>query len=522
MLLDRRSLLMLGAAATFARWLPPEDALAQEEQSPIRLGTPSDFTAAMVRQRARALAQQDYKKPEQTLPQAVEDLTYDQLRDIRFKPSAALWRGEPPRYEIQFFHPGNVFTETVQVNVVTNGQSRPVLFSPDLFDYGPLVPKDLPKDNLGFSGFRVHAPINRDDYLDEMLVFQGASYFRAVGKGETYGLSARGLAIGTADPQGEEFPAFREFWIERPKPDATSIVIHALLDSPSTTGAYRFTVRYGDTTVMDVESVLYTRSEIERVGIAPMTTMFLFAPHDRAGIDDYREAVHDSDGLLMWNGRNEWLWRPLINPQTLQVSSFVDQQPQGFGLMQRSRDFSDFRDLEADYERRPSLWVEPVGDWGDGTVMLVEIPTQREVHDNVVAFWRPAQKLAAGEDYQFTYRLHWGPSVPVDRDLAKVAGTYGGAGGNPALDENTSRRLLVIEFTGGPLDRLQDFTALRAVVDSTGGKMAPAVLTRNPNTAGVRVSIDFDPDGADMLDLRCSLSLGQRTISEVWIYRWSA
>lgn len=512
---------MVGAAASLARSLRPVQSLAQDAPS-INLGDASEFSAAMVRDRAIALAREDYREPEDELPDEVRDLSYDQLRDIRFRPEASLWRGDDPNFEVQLFHPGNVFTQIVDVNVVEDGQARPIRFSPDLFHYGPLVPEDLPKENLGFSGFRLHGPINRDDYLDEILVFQGASYFRAVGRGEHYGLSARGLAIGTADPQGEEFPAFREFWIERPQPDARSIVIHALLDSPSTTGAYRFTVRFGKFTVMDVEAALFPRVEIERVGIAAMTSMFLFSPHDRVGIDDYREAVHDSDGLLMWNGQGEWLWRPLTNPQTLQVSSFVDRRPQGFGLMQRSRDLENFRDLEARYESRPSLWVEPVGDWGEGNVMLVEIPTEREVHDNIVSYWRPAQPLAAEGSYQYTYRLHWGPEVPVDRDLAHVVGTFGGHGGNPALDEQTDRRLFVVEFAGGPLGDLAPDAVVEAMVAASAGEVAPPVVTRNPATGGVRVSIDFDPEGAETLDVRCSLTMSGEVISEVWIYRWSA
>ncbi|WP_152527902.1 glucan biosynthesis protein [Lutibaculum baratangense] len=496
--------------------------MAQEEGAVLQFGDPTEFNAAMVRQRARALAAEAYEPAEGDLPDAVSDLTYDQLRDIRFRSASALWANEEPEYEVQFFHPGNVFTDLVRINVVASGEARQVLFSPQLFDYGPLVPEDLPKEGLGFSGFRVHGPVNRDDYLDEILVFQGASYFRAVGRSQTYGLSARGLAIGTAEPQGEEFPTFREFWIERPRPQSNSVVIHALLDSPSTTGAFRFTVRHGDFTVMDVESVFYPRAEIDRVGIAPMTSMFFFSPHDRQDVDDYREAVHDSDGLLIWNGRGEWLWRPLINPMILQVSSFVDQQPQGFGLMQRSRGFADFRDLEASYERRPSLWIEPVGDWGEGAVMLVEIPTAREVHDNIVAFWRPAERLLPGESYQYTYKLHWGPSVPLDRNLAYVAGTFGGAGGNPALHENTSRRLLVAEFVGGLLAEMTDLSEIEPVVTTTGGEMARPVISRNPHTSGIRVSMDFDPQGAQMIDLRCSLARGGKTISEVWIYRWAA
>ncbi len=261
-----------------------------------------------------------------------------------------------------------------------------------------------------FSGFRLRAPLNRAEHFDEFVVFQGASYFRAVAKGQEYGLSARGLALKTGDARGEEFPFFRTFWIERPRPEANTVVVHALLDSDSTTGAYRFTIRPGDPTVMDVEMTLYPRVELTHVGLAPLTSMFFFGPNDRVGIDDFRPAVHDSDGLAIWNGRGEWLWRPLINPETLQVSAFVDDNPRGFGLLQRHRAFADYQDLEAHYERRPSLWVETIGEWGSGAVQLVEIPSKSEYHDNVVAFWRPRPTVTGTSREPF----HLSPALVLD------------------------------------------------------------------------------------------------------------
>ncbi len=227
-------------------------------------------------------------------------------------------------------------------------------------------------------------------------MFQGASYFRAVAQHLLYGLSARGLAINTAEPSGEEFPAFTHFWIERPAPRASSIVIYALLESASTTGAYRFTVQPGVETVMDVELTLFPRADMHVVGIAPLTSMFLFDETNRGRLDDYRPEVHDSDGLQITSKTGEHIFRQLANPIKLQVSTFTTQPPQGFGLVQRSREQSDFQDFENLYERRPSAWVEPKGDWGAGAVELVEIPSGRESNDNIVAFWRPAQASESG------------------------------------------------------------------------------------------------------------------------------
>ena len=309
-------------------------------------------------------------------------------------PDHALWRNDRLPFQVEFFHRGFFFDKRVDIFEVDQGQARRIAYSPSMFSFGDLKSPDANTD-LGFAGFRLHYPINRPDYFDEFAVFLGATYFRAVAKGQGYGLSARGLAINTGDPKGEEFPAFTSFWIERPQPNATSIVVHALLESPSTTGAYRFTIRPGQETTFDVEPVLFPRTDIAQAGIAPLTSMFLFDANDRKNVDDYRSAVHDSDGLAIHNGRDERLWRQLNNPSDLQISSFGDTNPRGFGLMQRQKSFGAYEDLESHFERRPSLWVEPIGDWGEGEVRLVEIPTKEEFTTTLLGYgsrvwlWQP-------------------------------------------------------------------------------------------------------------------------------------
>jgi glucan biosynthesis protein len=203
-------------------------------------------------------------------------------------------------------------------------------------------------------------------------------------------------------------------------------VVHALLDSPSAAAAFRFTIHPGERTVFDTELALYPRAEIATVGIAPLTSMFLFDASERTRIDDYRTAVHDSNGLLLRTGKGEQIWRPLANPRELQISAFTDRGRRGFGLMQRSRALGDYQDLEARYENRLSLWVEPARDWGEGVVELVEIPTDREVNDNVVAFWRPHEPLKAKGEYIFNYRLHWCWSAPSEPPLSEVIATRSG------------------------------------------------------------------------------------------------
>lgn len=520
MALTRRGLVMLGTAAAVANRVWSLPASAEEGHAALIVGEPRPFTPAAVRNRARELAAQPFA-PAPAVPDALRELTYDQHRDIRYRPDAAIWRGQDLPVEVQLFHLGHVYAEPVVINLVAEGMSRHVVFSPDLFDYGPLVPQPVPADDVGFSGFRLHGYLNGPEYRDEFAVFQGASYFRAIGEGQNYGLSARGLAVRTAEPEGEEFPAFREFWIEKPRAGSSSIVIHALLDSPSTTGAYRFTIRPGADTVIDVEATLYPRVDIDKVGLAPLTSMFYFGPQDRVGIDDFRPSVHDSDGLLMWNGNDEWLWRPLVNPGRLQISAFLDDHPQGFGLMQRGRDFADYQDLEARYERRPGLWVEPIGDWGGGSVILIEIPTNSEVHDNIVAFWRPAVPFRAGEDMQVTYRLYWCGTIPVDSGLARVQDTL--IGRMPADGSSTppDGRLVVIDFAGGTLADLPPDQEIVPDISASGGRIGPATAQFNPESGGRRIAFAFDPEGAGGVDLRCALLREGQRVSEVWVYRWS-
>ena len=387
--------------------LPFRQAFAAAQNAPAPIpDTP--FDAANVRQMAHDAAQKPYQAPDTALPDNLKNLDYDSYRKIRFIPDKALWRSDSLPFQIQFFHRGFFFSNRVDIFEVTQGRARPIKYSPTLFSFDD-VPQPPADADLGFAGFRIHAPINRPDYFDEVGVFLGASYFRAVAKGQTYGLSARGLAINTAQPQGEEFPLFKSFWIEKPQPTTDSIVVHALLDSKSAAAAYRFTIRPGDTTVYDIEMDLYPRADIAEAGIAPMTSMFLFDANDRA--ESRRFPARGA--RLRWarhaqRPRRGAVARRSPTRRTFRSASFYDTNPRGFGLIQRQRDFHVFQDLELHFEKRPSLRVEPIGDWGNGEVRLIEIPTQTEIHDNIVSFWRPKDPLRAKGEYAITYRLHWG------------------------------------------------------------------------------------------------------------------
>jgi glucans biosynthesis protein len=506
----RETLIALTGSATLLGGLRTQPAAAQRPAAaPAAAAAFNDET---VKGLARDLARRPYQAPDTALPRAFSDLDYDAYRTLRFDPQRALWRDGRLRFQLQLFHRGFLYAQRVALHEVADGQARPIPYDPTAFTLGGREP---PGPDFGHAGFRIHFPLNRPEVFDEVCAFLGASYFRAVGKGMGYGLSARGLAIKTADPGGEEFPFFRAFWLERPRAGADSVVVHALLDSPSATASFRFSIRPGERTIFDVQATIFPRAELAAGGIAPLTSMYFFAPNDRAGVDDYRTAVHDSDGLMIASARGEQLWRPLHNPRDLQASIFGEANPRGFGLMQRRRGFADYDDLEAGYERRPSLWVEPIGDWGEGAIQLVEIPTNGEIHDNIVAFWRPAQPMRAGEEYNFVYRLHWLTTAPGNPDLAQFTATRVGAAGR-------SGRLFVLDTQGGKPPQLAA-DALPTLDLSTGtGEIRNPVVLRNPETNGWRVHFELAPGNAPLAELRAVLKVGDQPITETWLYRWTA
>jgi len=449
--------------------------------------------------------------PDSKLPDAFKDLDYDHYRAIRFLPEHALWHGEKLPFEVQFFHRGFFYKNRVDIYEVVDGQATKIQYRPDYFSFGETKPPP-PDADLGFAGFRIHAPINRPDYYDEVCVFLGASYFRAVAKGEIYGLSARGLSINTGEAKGEEFPLFKAFWIEKPAPNATSIVVHALLDSKSAAASYRFTIRPGATTVFDVEMSLYPRVDLDHAGLAPMTSMFFFGPNDRNDVDDFRPAVHDSDGLAIYNGQGEQLWRPLSNPRDLQISTFADLNPHGFGLMQREKNFFAYEDLESQFERRPSLWVEPIGDWGEGSVQLIEIPTKEEIHDNIAGFWHPKSALQSKGEHNFTYRLHWGPDAPKSHALARFSRTGIGIRGD--------NKLFVLDLIGDILKSV-DPKKVKGAVSAEKAEIKNIVTQPNPDTGGWRLSFEMPIKDKTPVELRASLMQDDKALSEVWVYRWA-
>ena len=478
------------------------------------------FSHEVVQQQAAELAQKAYDGSTDALPKGVDNLDYDQFRQIRSRRERTIWRGDGLKFELQVLPTGWLFKTPVEINLVDGGNVRPLSKDNSYFDLGPLTGKLPPEARLGFSGFRITGPLNRPDLFDEIIVFQGASYFRALSRGQIYGLSARGLALNVGQSGGEEFPLFRRFWIEKPQAEAAQIVIHALLDSPSVTGAYRFLVMPGSPTAIDVQVTLYPRRELPNAGIAPLTSMFLFSSINRSRINDFRNAVHDSDGLAVINGWGEHLWRPLNNPRRLQTSNFVDENPKGFGLIQRSRGFSEYQDLEASYEQRPSAWVDAREPWGAGAIELFELPTEEEIHDNIVAYWKPAQTLAAGRSHTFNYRLSWPDDVPRRWSGATVHATRSGLINGPQRKNGTMQ--FVVDFkglNGASASASAELPVAR--LEASSGAVSAPVVQANSKTDGLRVSFSFDAKGASSSELRLVLQRNDKPVSETWLYRWT-
>lgn len=475
----------------------------------------SAFDFDDVAERAELQAQRPYQAASRKQIPELAALTYDQYRDIRFRPDHALWRRERLPFELMFFHLGKFQTEAVRINEVTPRGVHHIRYKSSYFDYGNNKLSPQTWGDVGFAGFRAHYPLNSSEYKDELAVFLGASYFRALGAGQHYGLSARGLAIDTVGGQGEEFPRFTEFWIVRPAANTSTLTIYALLDSPRASGAYQFDIRPGDETVMDVRLRIFLRAQVATLGIAPLTSMFAFGenqPHRT----DFRPEVHDSDGLMVATGDGEWIWRPLINPDRTLTTSFSMRALRGFGLMQRDRNFSSYEDSEARYELRPSVWMEPVGPWGAGRVELMQFNTPDETNDNIVAYWVPEEAPAVGKPLDIAYRLHWQGTQPMQRPPgAWVTQTRVGRGFAPLAQDEQQ---FVVDFTGPSLDALPADANVKAVVTApANGQIVESNAYRVEATGAWRMTVRVKRlQPTQPTELRGFLQYDTSALTETW------
>jgi glucans biosynthesis protein len=489
----------------------------------IPVPPPSGFGYENVLEEARRRSTAPYQAPAPAdLPAEWRKFSYDQYQQIRYRPAASLWSDRKAFFRAQFFAAGFIYSTPVDIHVVTEGVSNPFVAGRELFDWSDIKLKEPPPERIPLAGFRLHYPLHGAEPVDEVAVFLGASYFRLLGRNQVYGISARGLAIDTGLQRQEEFPAFRAFWLVTPDPQAREIVFYALLDSPALTGAYQFTLRPGTETRLEVTATLFMRHGVGLLGIAPLTSMFLAGKNsDRRAPGDYRPEVHDSDGLLLETGAGEWIWRPLSNPAELDIASFGDRNPRGFGLIQRERAFDQYQDLQALYHQRPSLWVEPMGEWGEGEVRLIQIPTDSEIHDNIVAFWMGREPAKGGQQVQLRYRLHsfaeadrfppGGRAVATRVGLSDLYGT-----GKPS---KTARRV-VVDFAGGDLVNLRPEHPVSAQVSVSVGKLLKAELLPIATTRAWRLVADVEPDGKKPVEMRAFLRLYDEALTETWTYRW--
>jgi periplasmic glucans biosynthesis protein len=528
---DRRSFLIAGGASVALTVLGlPAEALAAEG---LKLGEPSPFSFERLAALAQSLAAKPFV-PDRSLPADVLDrIDYDAHGKIKFNPDDALFRDGPGQYPVTFFHLGRFFRTPVHMFVLEkaadgDGFAREILYDPAYFTMPDDSPARQLRDGAGFAGFRLQESRLGDQaklpwQTNDWVAFLGASYFRSIGELYQYGLSARGVALDAAVPdRPEEFPNFTRFYFQPPSaPDANSMTLYALLEGPGIAGAFKFVLQRTKGVLMDIDTRLFLRRQVERFGLAPLTSMYWYSETLKPTGIDWRPEVHDSDGLAMWSGAGERIWRPLNNPNQTRASAFSDNNPRGFGLLQRDRVFDHYED-GVYYDRRPSLWVEPLGQWGAGSIQLIEIPTDDEIHDNVLACWVPAAPAAAGTHVELKYRLYWTADEPFASPLARCVATRIGRGGQPGQPRPAGVRKFMVEFLGKPLEALPFGVKPEVVLSASRGKFSYVFAEAVPD--GVpghwRAQFDFTADGPDPVDMRLYLRNGDQTLSETWLYQY--
>ncbi|GEP11447.1 glucan biosynthesis protein [Methylobacterium gnaphalii] len=525
---SRRDVLRTAAGLVAGAMAGVGPALAQQTPPAMpAAGTP--FAASTVPDLARALARQPYiAQRADGLPDVLKNLTREQYAGIRTAPGAAVWGDAGLDFAVEPLHRGSVYTDRVQLFLIEDGVVRPVPYARDRFAADGIALPDPGQTDPGFSGFRLRARFGGGE-LTDFASFQGVSFFRVIARGQGFGLTARALMLRPADARGEDFSRWRAFFIERPGKDGAPLVLHALLDAESCSAALRMTLKPGDASVVEVEGSIFTRAAIDHLGLGGAQTSYLFGPVGRRGVDDARAAAYSSGGLQIRNGSGEAIWRPVNNPQALQISSFVDDGPDGFGLMQRTRDYAAFQDDVQHWEWRPSLWIEPLeaegGDgnaiWGPGAVTLLEIPSDSEVNENVIAYWRPRAVIPANGEARFRYRQTWcwqAPDPSPDQPALAVVGNSRSGRGSSA-----ARRLFLVDFTGDILFAGQDGAVpeLRTLLIASPGTITRQAIYPYPERRTVRVVFELDAGGQPASELRLALKAGERQVSETWLYRWT-
>jgi periplasmic glucans biosynthesis protein len=519
---DRRDFLAAAAvvaSAPYARAAHADNASG----SPLRLGQEQSFSWEILKQRARELAAQPYRPPQRVAPEIISKINYQSWGEIKFDTAHALYAEGPNRFPITFFHLGMFFPKSVEMNVVEGDRARQIIYDQSYFDMpADSIARNLPQ-GIGFAGLRIQEAKDNNELnwkRNDWVAFLGAAYFRSIGELHQYGLSARGVALDPAVAgKAEEFPDFTRFYIGPESGD--TVILHALMEGASIVGACRFFMTRGKGVLMDIDQSLHLRADIARFGLTPLTSMYWFSETVKKTGADWRPEVHDSDGLAMWAGTGERLWRPLNNPPRVIASAFSDENPRGFGLLQRDRNFDHYQD-GVFYDRRPSLWVEPKGSWGKGTVQLIEIPTDDEIHDNIVAMWVPEKPASAGSEFDLSFRLYWLADEPFPTPLARCVATRLGNGGQPGQPRPQGVRKFMVEFLGGPLADLPFGKKPEPVLWASRGTFSYVFTEPVPDeVAGHwRAQFDLTIEGADPVEMRLFLRLDDQVLSETWLYQY--
>ncbi|HET6389128.1 glucan biosynthesis protein [Hyphomicrobium sp.] len=525
---SRRMLLKSGGALGLAGFLAahPLKALAATGIPQNEFKAPQPFSFDILDEEARRIAHNSYEPPINPSPNVLAAIDYDQAQRVRYRADRTVHVGDADHYPLQFFHLNKYAHDPVRISLVEGGQARELIYNHDLFEIPAGHPAEDLRTGAGFAGFRIMA----EDLKTDWFAAIGASYFRSSAPYNQYGLSARGLAINTATSKPEEFPRFKHYWLEASPESDGGVIIYALLDGPSVAGAYRMQTKRVQQTngtfriEMEIEARLHIRADIDHIGIAPFSSMFWYGEDTRQEPRDWRPEIHDSDGLAILTGNGERIWRPIINPPHVMTNAFSDRDPKGFGLLQRDRNFDHYMDDGVFYEKRPSVWVEPLDAWGEGAVHLIELPTDTETWDNIVAFWVPKEKATAGQRRVFRYRLSWLDDIPFPEKLAQTVGTWSGIGGPPGLDFNSrpvGTRKFVIDFAGEVFEGLDRSSGVELVVNTSRGSISdiasyPVVGQRHR----WRAMFDLKQAGAGPIDLRAYLRRGDAALSETWLYQY--
>lgn len=476
--------------------LAREAVAAVGDHDAARFAPPRSFSWEALTARVRELAVKPYDAQASVLgAQAVD---FDAAGKLTYGPAT------PVTGTVRLLPVNRYAPMPVKLNILEGGQARRLLSTKGLFAGGGEAQP---------AGFRVLKPHADSDWLS----FMGASYFRTAGGQDQYGISARGIAVDTALSSEEEFPAFTEFWIEMV--NDTSVRVYALLDGPSLVGAMRFDNTNGpDGVVQDVSAVLAIRRDIKRLGIAPASSMFWYDQNSPERTPDWRPEIHDSDGLAIVAADGEHLWRPLRNPRHPRTNAFAVTNPRGFGLMQRDRNFVNYQDDGAFYDRRPSLWVEPIGDWGPGAVMLYEFPTDSETTDNVTAFWVSDTPAQAGGYHEWRYRLRWTSHDPSFGTGARLVDQWNGAGGIPGATARQDTHKLVFDFEGESLAGLGRSSGVEAVTNlPPAAVVAQAAYPVVGTARRWRVMLDVWPAAITQAEFRLFLQHKGSALSETVI-----